>query len=80
MEHEKIKNSCKFCKLYERQEIKDGVYTDEPECFDLFDFDEEAQKVIQGFNRDIERDCCKLSFAKVVIVDNDLNSRISKLF
>jgi len=63
--------NCKVCSRYQCEEIGDSdygaIYAKEPSCLQERDYDEENDCFIEGFDRDVERDCCVLDFFKVVI-------------
>lgn len=75
-----VMRSCFFCQFYQHEEIGDsdfgGVYAENPSCSKYFDTDEETEEEIPDFDRNIERDCCKLDFWRVVEVDNDLAEKL----
>lgn len=76
-----VMRSCSFCQFFQHEEIGDsdfgGVYAENPSCSKYYDTDKETGEDIPNFDRNIERDCCKLDFWRVVEVDNDLAEKLS---
>ena len=76
-----VMRSCSFCHFFQHEEIGDsdfgGVYAENPSCSKYYDTDEETEEDIPNFNRNIERDCCKLDFWRVVESDKDLAEKLA---
>lgn len=76
-----VMRSCSFCQFFQHEEIGDsdfgGVYAENPSCSKYFDTDEETEEEIPDFDRNIERDCCKLDFWRVVEIDKDLYEKLA---
>ena len=76
-----VRRSCCFCQFFRYEEIGDSdfgsVYAENPSCSKYYDTDEETEEDIPNFDRNIERDCCKLDFWRVVEVDNDLTEKLA---
>lgn len=77
-----IVNNCEMCDLYLCQEIMDndygGIYENEPSCQEEFDVDNNTGEHIEGFDRNCERKCCKLSFCKIADIDKEIEDIFNK--
>jgi hypothetical protein len=67
--------NCNVCRYFQCEEIGDSdygaVYAKEPSCQKYKDSDED-ENLIEGFDREIERDCCVLDFFKVAEIDKEI--------
>lgn len=63
-----MKKNCNFCEYFQCEEIGDSdfgaKYADKPSCSIYNDVDENDNE-IENFDREIERDCCRLDFLEV---------------
>lgn len=79
---ENIVRNCEMCDLYYCQEIGDsdygGIYEDEPSCQDEHDVDDYTGEHVKDFDRKCVRDCCKLSFTKILDIDKELEDIFNK--
>ncbi|MFA5528441.1 MAG: hypothetical protein WC996_07475 [Peptostreptococcales bacterium] len=77
----KIKKNCNFCHSFTNEEVGDSdygaIYDDNPTCFRYLDLDDDGNP-IEGFDREIERDCCRLDFFMVLEHDEELKEMLSK--
>jgi len=77
----KIKKNCNFCHSFTNEEVGDSdygaIYDDIPTCFRYLDLDDYGNP-IEGFDREIERDCCSLDFFMVLEHDEELKEMLSK--
>ena len=76
-----VMRSCSFCQFFRHEEIGDSdygaVYAENATCSKYFDTDQETEEDIPNFDRNIERECCKLDFWQVIEVDKDLAEKLS---
>jgi hypothetical protein len=77
-----VRRSCLFCQFYRCEEVGDSdygsIYAEIPACEKYLDTDPETEENISNFDRNIERECCKLDFWKVVEVDENLSIKLSE--
>jgi hypothetical protein len=77
-----VRRSCLFCQFYRNEEVGDSdfgaVYSDVATCQKYLDTDPETEEDIPNFDREIDRDCCKLDFWRVVEVDNILSEKLAE--
>lgn len=77
----KIKKNCNFCHSFTNEEVGDSdyvvIYNNNPTCFRYLDLDDDGNP-IEGFDREIERDCCRLDFFMVLEHDEELKEMLSK--
>ena len=73
----KIKKNCNFCHSFTNEEVGDSdygaIYNDNPTCFRYLDLDDYGNP-IEDFDREIERDCCRLDFFMVLEHDEELKT------
>jgi len=79
-----VMRSCSFCQFFRYEEVGDsdyggygGVYAENATCSKYFDIDQETEEDIPNFDRNIERECCKLDFWQVIEVDKDLAEKLT---
>lgn len=79
-----VRRSCSYCQFFRHEEVGDsdfgGIYAENATCSQYLDIDQDLEEVIPNFDRDLERDCCKLDFWKVVEVDHILSEKLAKEF
>lgn len=77
-----VRRSCSFCQFFQHEEIGDsdfgGVYAENATCSQYLDTDKETEEEIPNFDREIERDCCKLDFWRVLEIDNVLSEKLAE--
>ena len=77
-----VRRSCSFCQFFQHEEIGDsdfgGVYAENATCSQYLDTDQETEEEIPNFDRDLERDCCKLDFWRVLEVDSILSEKLAE--
>jgi hypothetical protein len=76
-----VMRCCSNCQFYRHEEVGDSdfgaIYAYEASCSEYLDTDDE-EKVISGFDRSVERECCALDFFKIIEIDEDLNKSFHK--
>ena len=77
----RVRRSCSFCQYFQHEEVGDSdygaIYSDVATCSKYFDTDQETEDDIPNFDRNIERECCKLDFWRVVEIDKDLSEKLA---
>ena len=78
----RVRRSCSFCQYFQHEEVGDSdygaIYSDVATCQKYIDTDKETEKDIPDFDRELERDCCKLDFWRVLEVDNILSEKLAE--
>ena len=79
-----VRRSCYFCQFFQHEEIGDsdfgGVYAENATCSKYLDTDKKTEEEIPNFDRNLERDCCKLDFWRVLEIDNVLLEKLAEEF
>jgi len=77
-----VMRSCSFCQFYTHEEVGDSdygaVYSENANCSKYIDTNEETEEEILNFDRNIERECCKLDFWRVIEFDKELSENLEK--
>ena len=77
-----VRRSCSFCQFFQHEEIGDsdfgGVYAENATCSKYLDTDKKTEEEIPNFDRNLERDCCKLDFWRVLEIDNVLSEKLAE--